>query len=54
MEQFQHRVIDGRVYRVVQIEAADTREASRHVSSKRPCSAYAQRVGRREAKRRRP
>jgi hypothetical protein len=54
MEQYQHRVINGRVYRVVQIEAADTLEAARHVSAKKPQSAYAQRVARREVKRRRP
>lgn len=54
MEQFQHVVIGGRIYRKVEIEAADTRESSKHVSAQRPISAYAQRVGRREAKRRRP
>lgn len=54
MENFPHIVIDGRVYRKVVIEAADTIEASKHVMSKRPISAYAQRVARREARRRRP
>ena len=32
----QHRVIDGRIYRVLSIEAADTREASQHISAEQP------------------
>lgn len=32
----QHHVIDGRIYRVVQLEAADTRAASKHISAQRP------------------
>lgn len=54
MEQFPHVVIDGRIYRKVSIEAADIRESAKHVMAQRPCSAYAQRVARREARRRRP
>ena len=33
---YQHRVIQGRVYRVVQVDAADTREAAQHVMAERP------------------
>lgn len=33
-----HFVIDGRIFRVVTVEAADTKEASRHVSAQRPVS----------------
>lgn len=33
----EHRsIIDGRVYRVVYIEAADTKEAARHISAQPP------------------
>lgn len=31
-----HRVIEGRIYRELQLEAADTAEARRHVSAERP------------------
>jgi hypothetical protein len=31
-----HIVIEGRIYRVLDIEAADTREARNHISSQRP------------------
>jgi hypothetical protein len=32
----QHRVIEGRIYRVVSIASADTRAAARHISAERP------------------
>jgi hypothetical protein len=54
MEQFQHVIIDGRMYRKVEIKAADIRESSKHLSAQRQISAYAQRVARREARKRRP
>ena len=34
-----HVVIDGRVYRVVNIEAGETRDAARHISAQRPIGA---------------
>lgn len=36
---YPHYVIDGRVYRIVNLEAADTRAARNHISSERPISA---------------
>jgi hypothetical protein len=48
------QIRDGRRYRRVVIEAADTREAGRHIMAQRPESAYSQRVARREVKRTRP
>ena len=45
----QHRIIDGRVLRVVTLEAADTREASQHIMTERPISAREQRAIREEA-----
>jgi hypothetical protein len=35
---YPHYVIDGRVYRIVNLEAADTRAARNHISSERPIS----------------
>lgn len=32
----QHRVIEGRIYRVLNIEAADTFAAGRHIMNERP------------------
>jgi hypothetical protein len=32
----QHHVIDGRIYRVIELPAEDTREAAKHVSAQRP------------------
>jgi len=42
-----HRVINGRIYRDVTLEAADTRESSRHISAQRPLSFAEQRAFRR-------
>ena len=36
---YPHYVIDGRIYRIVSLEAADTRAARNHISSERPISA---------------
>ena len=33
-----HRIIDGRIMRVVTLEAADTRENSKHIMNERPIS----------------
>lgn len=33
---YAHIVIKGTIYRIVQLEAGDTREASKHVSAQRP------------------
>ena len=35
----QHRVIDGRIYRIVTVEAADTRALSQHTMAQRPIGA---------------
>lgn len=32
----QHRVINGHIYRVLNVEAADTFTASRHIMAERP------------------
>lgn len=36
---YPHYVIAGRIYRVVQVEAADTRAALNHISSRSPLGA---------------
>jgi len=46
----QHRVIQGREYKVVQVEAADTREASQHVMAQPPISAREQQAVREAAR----
>jgi hypothetical protein len=38
----EHRIIDGRIMRVVTLEAADTRESSQHIMAERPISAREQ------------
>lgn len=35
---YPHRVIEGKVYREVSLEASDTREAAQHISAERPMS----------------
>lgn len=33
-----HRVIEGRIFRSLKLEAADTKQASQHVSAQKPVS----------------
>jgi hypothetical protein len=36
MNPYPHRIIDGRIYREVELPAADTRKSSQHISAERP------------------
>lgn len=47
----EHRIIDGRIMRTVTLEAADVREASRHIMNERPISAREQRAVREQVAR---
>jgi hypothetical protein len=44
----EHRIIDGRVLRVVTLEAADVRENRQHIMNERPLSAREQQAVREE------
>lgn len=46
---YPHRVIAGRIYRVLTVEAGDTAASSRHISAERPIPTAEQRTVREEA-----
>ena len=46
----EHRIIDGRVMRVVTLEAADVRENSQHIMNQRPISGREQQAVREAAR----
>jgi hypothetical protein len=43
----QHRIVNGRILRILTVEAADVHCARRHISAQRPISAAEQRAIRR-------